>query len=70
MQTKNKQPYNLRPINWYSERSKNKPFANKSEFIEAIAKTFEKYPHSTSSYSENWLENVKKKYFENTGFNI
>lgn len=67
MQTKNRQPYNLRPIKWYAEKAKNKPFANKTEFINAISQTLEKYSHSTSSYSENWLENVKAKYFENTG---
>lgn len=67
MQTKNSQPYNLRPIKWYAKTAKNKPFANKTEFINAISQTLEKYSHSTSSYSENWLKNVKAKYFENTG---
>jgi hypothetical protein len=70
MQTKNSQPYNLRPIKWYAKTPKNKPFANKTEFINAISQTLEKYSHSTSSYSENWLENVKKKYFENTGIKL
>lgn len=70
MQTKNSQPYNLRPIKWYAEKAKNKPFENKTEFINAIAQTLEKYAHSTSSYSENWLENVKEKYFENTGIKL
>jgi hypothetical protein len=67
MQTKNSQPYNLRPIKWYAKKAKNKPFENKTMFLEAISETLEKYSHSTSSYSENWIENVKKKYDENTG---
>ncbi|OFX16498.1 MAG: hypothetical protein A2033_10995 [Bacteroidetes bacterium GWA2_31_9] len=70
MQTKNSQPYNLRPIKWYAKTAKNKPFADKITFLNAISETLEKYSHSTSSYSENWLENVKKKYFENTGIKL
>ncbi len=70
MQTKNGQPYNLRPIKWYAQTARNKPFANKTDFINAISQTLDKYSHSTSSYSENWLENVKKKYFENTGIKL
>lgn len=70
MQTKNSQPYNLRPIKWYAKTPKNKPFADKISFLNAIAETLKKYSHSSGSYSENWLENVKKKYFENTGINL
>lgn len=70
MQTKNNQPYNLRPIKWYAKTAKNKPFANKIEFISAISQTLDKYSHSTSSYSKNWIENVKEKYFENTGIKL
>ncbi len=67
MQTKNSQPYNLRPIKWYAKSPKNKPFADKISFLNAIAETLEKYSHSTSNYSENWLKRVKEKYLENTG---
>jgi len=70
MQTKNGQPYNLRPIKWYAKIPKNKPFADKIIFLNAIAETLQKYSHSTGSYSENWLENVKAKYFENTGIKL
>ena len=70
MQTKNGQPYNLRPIKWYAKTARNKPFADKVSFLNAIAETLEKYSHSTGSYSENWLKNVKKKYFENTGIKL
>jgi type II restriction enzyme len=67
MQTKNNQPYNLRPIKWYAKNPKNKPFENKVTFLNAISETLDKYTYSTSSYSNNWLERVKLKYFENTG---
>lgn len=70
MQTKLKQPYNLRPLNWNTKNSKNKPFANKIEFLNAMVETHIKYAHHSESYSENWLENVKAKYFENTGIKL
>ena len=70
MQTKNSQPYNLRPIKWYAKSPKNKPFPDKISFLNAISKTLEKYSHSTSNYSENWLKNVKEKYLKNTGINL
>lgn len=67
MQTKNSQPYNLRPIKWYGKNVSNKPFDGKLSFVNALDKAIEKYSHSTCSYSENWLIKVKEKYFENTG---
>lgn len=66
MQTKNGQPYNLRPIKWYAKKAKNKPFTDKLSFITAIAETLRKYPYSTGSYNDNWLEKVKERYFANT----
>jgi len=47
-----------------------KPFNNKIEFLDAIAQTLDKYPQSTSSYSENWLNNVKNQYCQNTGIKL
>ena len=70
MQTKNSQPYNLRPIKWYGLRAVNKPFADKLSFLNAISETLAKYSHSTDSYSHNWLENVKAKYLKNTGIKL
>lgn len=70
MQTKNSQPYNLRPIKWYAKNPINKPFTDQISFLNAISETLGKYSHSTGSYSENWLENVKNKYFENTGIKL
>lgn len=71
LQTKNKQPYNLRPVKWFSIRkTTNKPFKSKLEFIQKIAKTQEKYPKESESYSKKWLENVKNKYFISTGIKL
>ena len=70
MQTKNSQPYNLRPIKWYAKTPKNKPFTDKLSFLNAISETLEKYSHSTDIYSENWLNKVRTKYFENTGIKL
>lgn len=70
MQTKNNQPYNLRPIKWYADRTRNKPFPNKISFLNAIEETLVKYDHSTNIYSHQWLDNVKTKYLENTGITL
>lgn len=70
LQTKYKQPYNLRPVKWYSEKAKNKPFTSKLEFLKAISETHLKYPGHSESYSENWLELVESKYFKNTGVKL
>jgi len=70
IQTKNGQPYNLRPIKWYAKNPKNKPFEDKISFLNAISKTLHKYTHSTSSYGHDWLNRVKAKYAENTGISI
>lgn len=69
LQVKRNQIYNLRPCTWYSTRLQYHPFANKGEFIKALSDTFEKYPQCYQ-YKENWLENVKSRYLENTGINL
>lgn len=66
MQVKRNQIYNLRPCTWYSSRLKFLPFNNKMDFLKAISNTLDLYPQC-DKYKENWLENVKSKYFENTG---
>ncbi|MEY3997163.1 MAG: hypothetical protein RL344_1506 [Pseudomonadota bacterium] len=70
MQVKRGQIYNIRPCTWYSKRLQYQPFENKMVFLNAISETLKKYSHSTESYSENWLENVKKTYFKNTGIKL
>lgn len=66
LQTKDKQPYNIRPVVWYSKRATYKPFTSKLEFVKAIDQTHSKYTDFTSSYNTNWFKNVSDKYLENT----
>ncbi len=66
LQVKRKQIYNLRPCTWYSKRLIFQPFENKMDFLKALADTHNLYPQC-EHYKTNWLENVKRKYFENTG---
>jgi type II restriction enzyme len=70
LQTKDKQPYNIRPVKWFSEKAKNKPFTSKLEFVTAISQTHEKYNVYTKSYNKNWLKIVSEKYFKNTGIKL
>jgi hypothetical protein len=71
LQTKDSQPYNLRPVTWYSTRqTTNKPFTDKIEFLNAIKATHEKYPEYTSSYNDDWLSKVKTKYKEKFDINL
>jgi len=71
LQTKDKQPYNIRPIKWFSKRAtKNKPFTSKLKFVQAIAKTHVKYSVYTKSYNKNWFKIVSDKYFKNTGVKL
>jgi type II restriction enzyme len=66
MQVKRNQIYNIRPCTWYSNKLKFQPFANKIDFLNAISNTLDSYPQC-NSYKNNWLHNVKSKYFYNTG---
>ncbi len=69
LQVKRGQVYNIRPCTWYSSRLKFQPFENKKDFLEAIAKTHDKYPQS-NNYKLDWLKNVLSKYLENTGISL
>lgn len=71
IQAKNKKIDNLRPVEWFntSTRVKNKPFSSKLDFITAISKIHNTYTQC-DTYKDNWLENVKSKYFENTGVKL
>lgn len=63
LQTKDSQPYNLRPVKWYStsRRATNNPFPDKITFLKAIKETQIKYPVYTSSYNDKWLVKISKK---------
>ncbi len=69
LQVKRKQIYNIRPCTWYSSRLSFQPFQNKNDFLEAISKTQNQYSQC-DKYKTNWLQNVKTKYFNNTGIEI
>ena len=62
LQTKYKQPYNLRPVTWYSTRGANKSFKNRLEFVQALAETQAKYKNHIDNYDDEWLDKVKKAY--------
>lgn len=69
MQVKRNQVYNIRPCTWYSNKLRYKPFSNKIEFLKAISNTLDLYPQC-DKYKNNWLNNVKSKYLENTGIKL
>lgn len=70
LQTKYGQPYNIRPIKWYSPKSKNKPFATRLDFVNALNETRIKYKENINTYSETWLDDVKKSYKDKTGVDL
>ncbi|MCV6638239.1 NgoBV family restriction endonuclease [Candidatus Albibeggiatoa sp. nov. NOAA] len=57
-QTKRDVIYNIRPANWYSDKTKYKTFASKQDFINALFKTQQDY--TGSSYKTLYLENLSK----------
>lgn len=61
--------YNLRPINWYSERTKFKSFINKEEFLNALNETRYKYS-KTHFYNSHWLSHVISNYKTHTGITL
>lgn len=58
--------YNIRPSNWYSNRTKFKPFTSKEDFLSALNETRYRYPQ-TRTNNGHWLQNVIKNYHEHTG---
>ncbi|VEP18499.1 conserved hypothetical protein [Hyella patelloides LEGE 07179] len=58
--------YNIRPVSWYSQRAKFKPFNNRLEFVEALHQTLMKYPKTQVS-SNDWLNSVLQNYLSHTG---
>lgn len=61
--------YNLRPIIWYSERNRYKPFNSKEEFLAALNETRYQYPQ-TRPTNAHWLRNVLKSYSQHTGVKL
>jgi len=61
--------YNLRPINWYSERSTFKSFDSKENFLKALNET--RYQYSKTHHdNSHWLKKVLKNYTEHTGISL
>ncbi|MGL5874427.1 MAG: NgoBV family restriction endonuclease [Xenococcaceae cyanobacterium] len=58
--------YNIRPVLWYSERAKFKPFSSRKEFVLALYSTLMQYP-TTMNRSIDWFERVQENYLEHTG---
>lgn len=69
VQEKKKIIYNLRPITWYSERSRFKPFNSKEEFLTALNETRYQYSQTRLNNS-HWLRKVLENYQEYTGVKL
>ncbi len=66
VQEKKQVIYNLRPINWYSDRSTFKAFDSKENFLKALNET--RYQYSKTHHdNSHWLKKVIKNYTEHTG---
>ena len=37
------------------------------EFVKALGKAIDLFPHQSSSYSSDWMQRVESKYYLNTG---
>jgi len=58
--------YNLRPVVWYSKRSRFKPFDSLESFLAALNETRYQYPQ-TRHTNAHWLKKVLKNYESHTG---
>ena len=69
VQEKKQTIYNLRPIIWYSNRAKFKPFDSKEMFLKALNET--RYQYSkTRAQNNHWLNNVLNNYKLHTGIEL
>ncbi|MBP7732957.1 MAG: NgoBV family restriction endonuclease [Caldisericia bacterium] len=60
---KQNQIYNIRPIRWFSDKNKNKPFKSRLEFINALESVLKQDSH----YQKNWKRMVIDNYYSETG---
>lgn len=58
--------YNIRPVTWYSIKSKFKAFESKEAFLRALNETRYQYPQ-TRFNNAHWLKNVLQNYKDATG---
>jgi type II restriction enzyme len=69
VQEKKKVIYNIRPIIWFSERSKFGAFKSKEEFLNALNET--RYQYSKTHHdNSHWLKSVIKNYKAHTGSSL
>lgn len=64
LQVKRGDPYNIRPVTWYSDRATYSPFENKEEFLSKIQDTADEY--TDEGKYKNWKHVVKERYENNT----
>ncbi len=68
-QRKKGQIVNIRPVTFYSEKSKLKPFANKEELLAALYKTHLSTTNQTR-VSKDWLNKVIENYKSYSGIDL
>jgi len=69
VQEKKKVIYNIRPINWYSDKAKFKCFDSKEDFLAALNET--RYKYSKTHYeNSHWLSDVLSNYEKHTGVKL
>jgi len=61
--------YNIRPIIWFSLRSKFPSFQTKEDFLKALNETRYQYP-KTHHENGHWLNKVSKNYTDHTGIKL
>lgn len=66
IQWKQSDPVNIRPIVWYSNRAKYKPFQSRREFVVAFESVIN-MARIDSGIQKNWLEAVAQNYKDHTG---
>lgn len=59
--------YNIRPITWYSKRSKYKAFTSRKDFVNAMAKCIGIYTTTNHLHKANWSAQVASSYKRITG---
>ena len=67
-QRKKGQIVNIRPVRWFSENAKNKPFESKEAFISALYNTYKEHTNELKK-AKVWLNEVITGYCEFSGEN-
>lgn len=59
--------YNIRPITWYSSRSKYKAFASRKDFVKAMSTCISRYTGTNHLHKAGWYNKVASGYKTVTG---